>query len=256
MGLSDEQIRQYEDQGYLLLPEVFPVEEVDAMRDESARLLQQDRDQLLREEQSGAPRHLLGCHAFSDIFGVLSRDRRLIEPAMQLVGESLYVHQFKVNPKTAFTGEAFMWHQDFPVWRRDDGMPEPRAINVAVFLDEATSFNGPLMVVPGSHKAELPLADEQNAYILDIEVVEPVLRANGIVLAEGPVGSVLFFHGNLVHGSGGNISPFPRRIVYASYCAVSNHILNPTRPEWIAERNFEPIEPASEDLLRRLVSAT
>ena len=65
-------------------------------------------------------------------------------------------------------------------------MPEPRAINIALFLDEATAINGPLMVVPGSHKQELPLADEQNAYILDTEIVEPVLRSKGIVSAEGP----------------------------------------------------------------------
>ncbi len=256
MRLTQEQIQQYEDQGYLLVPEVFTLEEVQALRDESARLLGEDREQLLREDQSAAPRHLLGCHLFSDILRALSRDCRLVEPAMQLVGESLYVHQFKVNPKTAFTGEPFLWHQDFPVWHRDDGMPEPRAINLALFLDEATSINGPLMVVPGSHKTELPLANEQNAYVLETEVVEPVLLANGIVTAEGPVGSLLFFHGNLVHGSGGNISPYPRRIVYASYCAVSNHIQNPTRPEWIAQRDFEPIEPMPPEHLRRLLSTT
>jgi ectoine hydroxylase len=252
MHLSAEQVEQYEDLGYLLLPEVFSADEVQAARDESARLLEQDRAEILREERSGAPRHLLGLHIYSDFFRLLSRDRRLIEPAMQLVGESVYVHQFKVNPKTAFTGEAFLWHQDFPVWRRDDGMPEPRAINLAVFLDEATAINGPLLIVPGSHRRELPLADEQNAYILDVDVVEPVLRTRGIVSAEGPPGSVLVFHGNLVHGSGANISPYPRRVVYVSYCAVSNHIRNPGRPEWIAHRDFEAIEPASEEFLRQL----
>ena len=255
MGLTDEQIQQYADRGFLLLAAVFSPDEIQILRDESGRLLEQDRDEILSEEQSGAPRHLLGCHTFSEVFRVLSRDRRLIEPAMQLVGEPVYVHQFKVNPKTAFTGEVFLWHQDFPVWRRDDGMPEPRAINIALFLDEATAINGPLMVVPGSHKQELPLADEQNAYILDTEVVEPVLRAKGIVSAEGPAGSVLLFHGNLVHGSGANISPYPRRIVYASYCAVTNHIQKPTRPEWIAQRDFDAIDPLPEDRLRQLSAA-
>jgi ectoine hydroxylase len=252
MALSGEQVRQYDDLGYLLLPELFSAAEVETIRHESARLLEEDRAEILREEQSSAPRHLLGCHTFSDVFLVLSRDRRLIETAMQLLGEAVYVHQFKVNPKTAFTGEAFLWHQDFPVWKRDDGMLEPRAINMAIFLDEATSINGPLMVVPGSHKEELPLADELNAYILDAEVVEPVLRDKGIVTAEGPVGSVLLFHGNLVHGSGANITPYPRRIVYVSYCAVSNYIRRPTRPDWIAHRDFAAIEPAPEAILRRL----
>ena len=35
---------------------------------------------------------------------------------------------------------------------RDDGMPEPRAMNIAVFLDDVTAANGPLLFIPGSHK--------------------------------------------------------------------------------------------------------
>ena len=57
------------------------------------------------------------------------------------------------------------------------------------------------------------------------------------------------FHGNLVHGSAGNITPYPRKIVYLTLCAVSNHIRKPTRPEWIAHTNFTPIEPAPDDAL-------
>jgi ectoine hydroxylase len=242
----------YKEQGYLVLASAFTVHEVEAMKDESVRLLGQERDEIIREDHSEAPRQLMGCHTFSDVLGALSRDARLVEPAMQIVGESVYVHQFKVNPKTAFTGEAFLWHQDFPVWRRDDGMPEPRAVNVALFLDEATLLNGPLMVVPRSHELDLPLEDRQNAYILDGEVVEPVIKANGIVGIEAPPGSVLLFHANIVHGSGANITPFPRRIVYATYCAVSNHIRKPTRPDWSAHQDFEPLEPAPESAFARI----
>ncbi len=65
----------------------------------------------------------------------------------------------------------------------------------------------------------------------------------------GKPGSVLMFHGNLVHGSAGNITPFPRKIVYLTLCAVSNYIRKPTRPEWIAHRDFTPIEPCADDAL-------
>ena len=51
------------------------------------------------------------------------------------------------------------------------------------------------------------------------------------------------FHGNLVHGSAGNITPFSRKIVYLTLNAVSNYIRKPTRPEWIAHQDFRPIEP-------------
>ena len=57
------------------------------------------------------------------------------------------------------------------------------------------------------------------------------------------------FHGNLVHGSAGNITPYPRKIVYLTLNAVSNHIRTPTRPDWIAHREFTPIAPVADDAL-------
>ena len=57
------------------------------------------------------------------------------------------------------------------------------------------------------------------------------------------------FHGNLVHGSAGNITPYPRKIVYLTLNAVSNHIRSPTRPEYIAHRDFTPIEPCADGAL-------
>lgn len=67
----------------------------------------------------------------------------------------------------------------------------------------------------------------------------------------GKPGGVLIFHGNLVHGSAGNITPLPRKIVYLTLNAVSNHIRTPTRPDWIAHRDFTPITPCADDALLR-----
>ena len=71
---------------------------------------------------------------------------------MQLLDEDVYMHQYKVNAKAAFDGEVWQWHQDFGTWHRDDEMPEPRAMNIAVYLDDVTPANGPLLFIPGSHK--------------------------------------------------------------------------------------------------------
>ena len=73
----------------------------------------------------------------------------------------------------------------------------------------------------------------------------------GIVTPTGKPGGVLMFHGNLVHGSAGNITPYPRKIVYLTLNAVSNYIRTPTRPDWIAHRDFRPIEPVADDALLR-----
>jgi ectoine hydroxylase len=66
---------------------------------------------------------------------------------------------------------------------------------------------------------------------------------------------MLMFHGNLVHGSSGNITPYPRKIVYLTLNAVSNYIRTPTRPEYIAHRDFTPIQTVEDDALLRLARA-
>jgi ectoine hydroxylase len=178
-----------------------------------------------------------------------------------LLDGRLYMHQFKVNAKVAFEGDVWQWHQDFGTWNRDDEMPEPRAMNISIFLDEVTPFNGPLFLIPGSHEAGILEAGhdlETTSYplwTLDKETVRAMADKNGIVAPTGPAGSILLFHCNLVHASPPNISPWDRTIVYLSLCEVSNHIRNFKRPEWIAHRDFTPIEPLDDDCLSELVGA-
>ena len=92
-------------------------------------------------------------------------------------------------------------------------------------------------------------------WTLDRETVTRLANEGGIAAPMGPAGSVLLFHGNLVHASPANISPFNRTIVYLSLCAVSNHIRRFKRAEWIAHRDFTPIEPLADDCLDELVAA-
>jgi ectoine hydroxylase len=128
-------------------------------------------------------------------------------------------------------------------------------MNIAVFMDEVMPINGPLMLVPKSHKHGVLSAGHDEAttsyplWTLDNETVTRLVDEGGIVAPTGKPGSVLMFHGNLVHASAPNITPYPRRIVYLTLCAVSNYIRKPTRPEWIAHRDFAPIAPVSDDAL-------
>ena len=175
----------------------------------------------------------------------------------QLFGEKLYMHQFKINAKAKFDGDVWQWHQDYGTWARDDGMPEAKAMNISVFLDEVFTFNGPLMLIPKSHKHGVLAAGHDKAttsyplWTLDHATVEKLVDEGGLVVPTGKPGGVLMFHGNLVHGSAGNITPFSRKIVYLTLNAVSNHIRKPTRPEWIAHQDFTPIEPCADDALLR-----
>ena len=106
----------------------------------------------MREKTGDVVRTNFAAHLYSYPFAKLARHPRMVEPIKQLFGEDVYMHQFKINGKQAFDGDVWQWHQDYGTWRNDDQMPEARAMNVAIFLDEVNEFNGPLMFIPGSHK--------------------------------------------------------------------------------------------------------
>jgi L-proline 4-hydroxylase len=260
MQLAPEQLRQFDDEGYLFFPNCFSTDEISLLGVEAEDILKQQREEVWREK-SGAPRTAFAAHTYSEVFRLLAHHPRLVEPLQQLFGEPVYVHQFKINAKAAFEGDVWQWHQDYGTWARDDGMPEPRAMNIAVFLDEVYPFNGALMLVPRSHKGGTLAAGHDLAttsyplWTLDQETVTRLCReaerpgAPGIVAPTGKAGSVLMFHGNLVHASAPNITPYPRKIIYLTLCAVSNHITKFTRPEFIAHRDFAPIVPVENEAL-------
>ena len=256
MRLTSQQIAQFEEQGFLFLPGCFSDEEVAALRSEAEKIYATERQEVWREK-SGAPRTAFAAHTYNEAFRLLGAHPRLLKPVEQLFGEPLYMHQFKINAKAPFDGEVWQWHQDYGTWARDDGMPEPRAMNIAVFLDEVKAINGPLMFILKSHKhGTLSAAHDRETtsyplWTLDNETVTRLCAAGGIIAPTGKPGTVLMFHGNLVHASPPNITPYPRKIVYLTLCAVSNHITKFTRPEWIAHRNFTPIEAVADDALLR-----
>jgi ectoine hydroxylase len=77
------------------------------------------------------------------------------------------------------------------------------------------------------------------------------VEEGGIVAPKGPPGSILLFHGNLVHASGSNLTPWPRWILYLSLNRCDNAIRRFKRPTWIANRDFTPIEMLPDDCLIR-----
>ncbi len=258
MPLTQSEIAQFEEEGYLFLPRRFSDAEVDVLNREVPGIFAQERDEVWRERDGKAVRTAFAAHKYNEAFARLGAHPRLIEPVMELLGGPVYIHQFKINGKAAFAGDVWQWHQDYGTWARDDQMPEPRAMNVALFLDEVNEFNGPLMLIPKSHKegkleaGHDVVTTSYPLWTLDKETVTRLVAAGGIVAPKGPAGSVLLFHCNLVHASPANISPWGRVIVYVSACHVDNHIRRFKRAEWIAHRDFTPIRLLEDDCLLQL----
>jgi len=256
MHLTLHQIETFERDGYLFFPSHFQPDEVKVLVAEVPGLYAQRRPENVREKGSEAVRTNFAAHLYSYPFAKLARHPRMVEPVMQLFGESVYMHQFKINGKAAFDGDVWQWHQDYGTWKNDDDMPEPRAMNVAIFLDEVNEFNGPLMFIPGSHKLGMLEAGHDTAttsyplWTINHDTIAKLIERGGIVAPKGLPGSMILFHSCLVHASSSNLSPWNRTSVYLSLCAVSNHIRRFKRPEYIAHRDFAPIRCLPDDCLR------
>ena len=153
MKLTPEQLAQFDRDGYLFFPSLFSPAEMQGAHSTRCRGSTRSagpRTCARRAARPCAPTSPRTCTA-SPSRGSRAT-RAWSSPAMQLFGEPVYMHQFKINGKMAFDGDVWQWHQDYGTWMNDDLMPEARAMNVAIFLDEVNEFNGPLMFIPGSHK--------------------------------------------------------------------------------------------------------
>ena len=260
MRLSKDQLEQFDREGYLFFPNQFSAQEMATLTAAVPELYSRREAYNVREKGSDAVRTNFAAHLVSAPFARLARHPRMVQPVMDLFGEPVYMHQFKINGKMAFEGDVWQWHQDYGTWLNDDMMPTERAMNVAIFLDDVNEFNGPLMFIPGSHRKGVVEAKHDLTttsyplWTVDNDLIRKLVdraggKNGGIVSPKGPAGSMILFHSCLVHASTSNLSPWNRVAVYLSLCAVSNHIRRFKRPEYIAHRDFTPIALLPDDCL-------
>src|SRR6202171_5274561 len=134
MKLDPRQLEQFDRDEYLFFPSLFAKKEIRALLDEVPSLYAQRRPENVREKTGDVVRTNFAAHMYSKPFARLARHPRMVLPVMQFFDEAVYMHQFKINGKMAFDGDVWQWHQDYGTWKNDDQMPEPRAMNVAIFL--------------------------------------------------------------------------------------------------------------------------
>ena len=261
--LTDSQLDEYRDRGYLLVPELLSVAEVCCLREVLPDILARPGPEVVREKDDASSARLaFGAHLYAEPFAALARLPKVLGPSQNLVGEQVYLHQSRINPKEGFApSSGWEWHQDYPPWHVVDGMPEPRCVMTSVFLDDCTPATSPLLVVPGSHGHGLidsyrphPEARGALLYHLGRDTVTALAEENGIEPLLGPAGSVAFVNCNLVHGSANNVSPWRRAIAYLIYNACSNGCTSEERLWFQNERDFTPLELVNEATLAELAS--
>lgn len=224
--LRPEQIRFYEENGYLVLERRVPMATVEAIRAEIARFTAEARglvesNDRLDLEESHTPeaprvRRIKLPHTISDVIDELMRSDTILAPVRDLIGPDLRLHTTKLNMKSAGYGARIGWHQDFAFYphTNDD------VLAVGLMIDDMASENGPLMVFPGSHRG--PIHDH---HVDGVFAGEMDLTSNGYDIADavelaGPAGSISIHHGRIVHGSAVNASTRDRRVLFYEMMAA------------------------------------
>ncbi|MFG2636015.1 ectoine hydroxylase [Streptomyces sp. NPDC048362] len=252
----------FERDGFLAVDQLITPAEVEVYRAELDRLVGDPAiradERSIVEPQSKEIRSVFEVHRISEVFAKLVRDPRVVGRARQILGPDVYVHQSRINVKPGFGASGFYWHSDFETWHAEDGLPNMRTVSVSIALTENLDTNGGLMIMPGSHRTFLGCAGQtpkdnykkslqmQDAGTPSDEALTALAGEHGIRLFTGKAGSATWFDCNCMHGSGDNITPFPRSNVFIVFNSVENTAVEPfaapvRRPDFIGARDFTPV---------------
>lgn len=159
----------------------------------------------------------------SEVFADTMRNARSVDLCADLIGPGLRFHHGKVNSKLPGTATEVKWHQDFAF----EPMTNDDMITCLLFIDDVTLENGPLEVIPGSHKGPIYSHWHNGRFTGAVadEVVAPSM--DNIVKCTGMAGSACLMHANLLHGSAPNLSDSPRTLYITTYYAEDAIELSP-----------------------------
>jgi ectoine hydroxylase len=267
MILKEEQVNYYNENGYLIINNLFSKSEIDVLNEEASNFNNLKDLPNIILEKNGDVRSVFAPHKISRKYDDLYKQDRLVNPSKQLLGSDIYLYQFKLNNKKAFVGDWWEWHQDFPYWHLDDGVKLPQLISAMVLLQDTTTIQGPLTFIPKSHKngiVDFEPKDHLTAisysnfsidlnhsltsdlkYTIKKNMIKELINNYGFFEASGSAGTCIFFHPNLFHASNSNISPYERNTAIMTYNNVNNLPMDRenNRPDYICSRNFESIQP-------------
>jgi ectoine hydroxylase len=229
MQLSDQQIRSYDEQGFILLRGLFSEAEMRLLQRDAAMLGTPRRahaDANVYEKDGETIRAAWAVEKDSAACARALRSARVLGPVRQLLGEDVYLYHSRLNFKIAGRGDVFQWHTDYASWEQD-GVPRGGhrdMVTAMIVLDDTAADSGPVRYIPGSHLAGPKLAAEYDTtttsyaiHKVPDELVARMLAGGAPEQCVEPAGTVAIFAPGLVHGSEANRSGRDRRNLYFVY---------------------------------------
>ena len=150
--LSEEQISDFHENGYLIVPGLFDSEEADILRKAAhADSSFGENAYDLEDGEGGKAQLVLWNKAGEDLWGAIARSERIVNAMEQLFDDEVYHYHSKMSIKKPRPGGAWSWHQDYGYWYQN-GCIWPDMGSAFIAVDPNTRENGCLQVLKGSHK--------------------------------------------------------------------------------------------------------
>ena len=225
--IVDAAVKQFEEQGYCVLPSLLAGDVTDRLNDLTDSFLTAAREvegetsiyDVDEGHTAAAPRvrRIKKPHELHADYRQAAADERLLLLLTELIGENIRLHHSKINTKQALVGTPLEWHQD---WAFIPHTNQSLAI-ASLMLDSVDDDNGPMLAIPGSHRLGLLNHHDRAGYFTGaINPDDPALRTDQAIPITGPKGTVTLHHPLLIHGSAPNRGSRRRHVLFFEYAAT------------------------------------
>src|SRR5215475_6919943 len=137
--LTNEQLREYAEDGFLLVKGMLEATEVDMLGRSAREDRVLDQHSFGRADgEGGTVRLSLWNHPTDTIYGMIARSESLVGCAEQILEGEVYHYHSKMIMKDAKVGGAWAWHQDYGYWYQN-GVLFPLLTSAFIAVDPATT---------------------------------------------------------------------------------------------------------------------
>uniref|UniRef100_UPI003B529C4D phytanoyl-CoA dioxygenase family protein n=1 Tax=Roseovarius indicus TaxID=540747 RepID=UPI003B529C4D len=218
--LSEEQRSFYAENGYLMIENAVTPDQLDRLRAITARLINASRTvsesndvyDLDKGHGPDSPRltRIKIPHKQDPYFWEVLRHSTMTQVLNDLLGPDTTILTSKLNTKAPGGGRAVEWHQDWAFYphTNDD------LLAFGLMLEDVDEANGPLMVIPGTHRGPVLDHTSNGVFAGAINPGDPAFDREKIVTLTGKAGSMTVHHARLLHGSAPNRSDRARMILF------------------------------------------
>ena len=228
LALRPDEVEHFHREGYLVVEELVTGAALEELREVTGTFLDRARD---LDVSDGGPldlspdhtrerpqvRRIIDPDRHHPVYQAATRIPEILDVVCDLLGPDIRFDHSKLNCKPPAGGVPIEWHQDWAFYPQTND----RMLALSLMLDDCDLENGPLLVIPGSHRGPTWDHHYDGRFIGAIDPAAADFDESSALALVGPAGSVTIHHVRIVHGSSDSVSGRPRRLLNMNYATTA-----------------------------------